>query len=133
MLHIKSKAFLIKNQPLIPACPVSSTDPLYRNRFIRTVISRVPVKLQCFSFSGTCEQHHLITIFLYRNVFRIIQTFCGISLSPVISMSHNIFHKSVRPYIPCQIRDDHANTGGNDPAIHYLYDQMVVLDRKSVV
>lgn len=102
-------------------------NPLDKCRFICTVISCIPVEIQCFFILRSCQQHHLVTAFLLSNYLRIIQAFCRIALASVICMCDNILHECIRADISCQVQNDHADTGGYNFLIYNLYDQVMIL------
>ena len=56
----------------------SQLKPLDKRRFIRTVVTRVPVKIQCTLLFGTGQQHHFVTVRRPGNFFRIMEAFCRI-------------------------------------------------------
>lgn len=86
--------------------------PLNKCCFIRTIISCIFIKIECFLIFRTSQQHHLIAIIFYCNIPCIIQTLCCQSFISIITMCNYIFKNAygltflVRFGIMTQTQDD---------------------------
>lgn len=54
------------------------------------------------------------------------QTLGSEALAPKVDVSDHVFNKGIGAHISCEVWDNDAHTGGNDPPIHFIQDQMMV-------
>ena len=105
---------------------LSFIQPLNESGFVGAVVSGPAVKVQCLLTFGAGEQHHFVAIVGLGNLSGVIQALGGVALSPAGTVRHHILDEDIGTDTPGQVGDDDADAGGDDFAIHFIDNQVVI-------